>query len=100
MNLIEHSHFPATDEFSLSDNLFVSFSVAVNKLRMVMQFQELENLIQISPCHSRTPSGFVMEMMSVKPAKGTILFWLYRGRSRSLKKFDVFPKFIHLASCR
>lgn len=39
-----------------------------------MQFQELENLIQISPCHSRTPSGFVMEMMSVKPAKGRTLF--------------------------
>ncbi|KAK2493264.1 hypothetical protein MC885_004091 [Smutsia gigantea] len=68
MNLIEHSHLPATDEFSLSDNLFV----AMNKLRMVMQFQELENLIQISPCHSHTPSGFVMEMMNVKPAKGVL----------------------------
>ncbi|KAM5251161.1 bile acid receptor isoform 3-T5 [Hipposideros larvatus] len=72
MNLIEHSHLPATDEFSLSDNLFVSFSVAVNKLRMVMQFQELENPVQISPCHGCAPSGFVMEMMSVKPAKGVL----------------------------
>ncbi|XP_045043163.1 bile acid receptor isoform X9 [Desmodus rotundus] len=37
---------------------------------MVMQFQELENPAQISPCHSCTPSGFIMDMMGLKPAKG------------------------------
>lgn len=37
---------------------------------MVMQFPELENPGQISPCHSCTSLGFAMEMMSMKPAKG------------------------------
>lgn len=40
---------------------------------MVMQFQELENPAQISPCHSCTPSGFIMDMMGLKPAKGRTL---------------------------
>ncbi|XP_008830854.1 bile acid receptor isoform X2 [Nannospalax galili] len=39
---------------------------------MVMQFQGLENPFQISPHHSHTPSGFVPDMMSVKPAKGVL----------------------------
>uniref|UniRef100_A0A4W2F3E8 Bile acid receptor n=1 Tax=Bos indicus x Bos taurus TaxID=30522 RepID=A0A4W2F3E8_BOBOX len=39
---------------------------------MVMQFQELENPVQISPCHSHTSSGFAMEVMSMKPAKGVL----------------------------
>ncbi|KAB0349568.1 hypothetical protein FD754_014425 [Muntiacus muntjak] len=39
---------------------------------MVMQFQELENPVQISPCHSHMSSGFAMEVMSVKPAKGVL----------------------------
>ncbi|ELK25983.1 Bile acid receptor [Myotis davidii] len=39
---------------------------------MVMQFQELENPVQISPCQSCTSSGSVMEMMSMKPAKGVL----------------------------
>ncbi|KAI4587833.1 hypothetical protein MJG53_020511 [Ovis ammon polii x Ovis aries] len=39
---------------------------------MVMQFQELENPVQISPCHSHTSSGFTMEVMSMKPAKGVL----------------------------
>ncbi|XP_018894988.1 bile acid receptor isoform X1 [Gorilla gorilla gorilla] len=39
---------------------------------MVMQFQGLENPIQISPHCSCTPSGFFMEMMSMKPAKGVL----------------------------
>ncbi|XP_029419208.1 bile acid receptor isoform X7 [Nannospalax galili] len=37
-----------------------------------MQFQGLENPFQISPHHSHTPSGFVPDMMSVKPAKGVL----------------------------
>lgn len=40
---------------------------------MVMQFQELENPVQISPCHSCVSSGSVLEMMSVRPAKGRTL---------------------------
>ncbi|XP_024607094.1 bile acid receptor isoform X4 [Neophocaena asiaeorientalis asiaeorientalis] len=39
---------------------------------MVMQFPELENPGQISPCHSCTSLGFAMEMMSMKPAKGVL----------------------------
>lgn len=39
-----------------------------------MQFQELENPIQISPHCSCTPSGFFTEMMSMKPAKGRTPF--------------------------
>lgn len=39
-----------------------------------MQFQELENPVQISPCHSHTSSGFAMEVMSMKPAKGKRVF--------------------------
>lgn len=35
-----------------------------------MQFQGLENPIQVSPHHSHTLSGFVTDMMSLKPAKG------------------------------
>ncbi|MBV96424.1 Bile acid receptor, partial [Eschrichtius robustus] len=50
----------------------ISFSVAVSKLRMVMQFPELENPGQISPCHSCTSLGFAMEIMSMKPAKGVL----------------------------
>ncbi|XP_045319744.1 bile acid receptor isoform X5 [Leopardus geoffroyi] len=37
---------------------------------MVMQFQGLEYPIQSSPHHSHISSGFVMEMMSMKPDKG------------------------------
>lgn len=48
---------------------------------MVMQFQELENPIQIRPCHSPMSSGFAMEMMSVKPAKGKRLFTGARGEA-------------------
>ncbi|XP_069847141.1 bile acid receptor isoform X2 [Dipodomys merriami] len=39
---------------------------------MVMQFQGLENPIQISPHHSHISAGFVTEMMSMKPAKGVL----------------------------
>nr|XP_055192567.1 bile acid receptor isoform X2 [Nyctereutes procyonoides] len=38
---------------------------------MVMQFQGLENPNQSCPCHRHT-SEFVMEMMSMKPAKGVL----------------------------
>lgn len=48
---------------------------------MVMQFQELENPVHSSPCHSRTPSGFVMEMMGMKPAKGRTLLPAALGRA-------------------
>ncbi|XP_073940310.1 bile acid receptor isoform X4 [Castor canadensis] len=39
---------------------------------MVMQFQGLDNPVQFSPHHSHTPSEFVTEMMSMKPAKGVL----------------------------
>ncbi|XP_055974692.1 bile acid receptor isoform X2 [Sorex fumeus] len=39
---------------------------------MVMQFQELDNPIQNSLYHSHTDSGFLMEMMSLKPSKGVL----------------------------
>nr|XP_012419029.1 PREDICTED: bile acid receptor isoform X3 [Odobenus rosmarus divergens] len=39
---------------------------------MVMQFQGLENPIQSSPRHRHTSSGFIMEMMSMKPDKGVL----------------------------
>ncbi|XP_049638776.1 bile acid receptor isoform X2 [Suncus etruscus] len=39
---------------------------------MVMQFQELENPIQVSPHNSYTSSGFLMDMMSLKPSKGVL----------------------------
>lgn len=46
-----------------------------------MQFQELENPVQISPCHSHTSSGFAMEVMSVKPAKGKRVFTAARDEA-------------------
>ncbi|XP_023394529.2 bile acid receptor [Loxodonta africana] len=39
---------------------------------MVMQFQGLENPTQSNPHHSHTASGFIMEMMGTKPAKGVL----------------------------
>lgn len=40
---------------------------------MVMQFQGLENPIQISLPHSHRLSGFLPDVMSLKPGKGRIL---------------------------
>lgn len=40
---------------------------------MVMQFQGLENPVQMSLPHSHRLSGFVPDGMSVKPAKGRSL---------------------------
>lgn len=48
-----------------------------------MQFQGLDNPVQFSPHHSHTPSEFVTEMMSMKPAKGKTLFI---GASAGLRK--------------
>lgn len=69
MELISKPHQPLAPVASYLG----SFSVAVRKLRMVMQFQGLENPIQISLHHSHRLSGFVPDGMSVKPAKGRSL---------------------------
>lgn len=66
MELISKPHQPLAPVTSYLG----SFSVAVRKLRMVMQFQGLENPIQISLQHSHRLSGFASDRMSSKPAKG------------------------------
>lgn len=59
---------------------------------MVMQFQGLENPIQSSPRHRHTSSGFIMEMMSMKPDKGKTLFTGALGRifAIGLRKWGAF----------
>lgn len=84
MGLISKPHQPLAPVASYLG----SFSVAVRKLRMVMQFQGLENPIQISLHHSHRLSGFVPEGMSVKPAKGRSLHLCpYVGSPTALGKY-------------